>query len=86
MLHTTVVQILVNREPLQRDTHNLDDRLLWLKKKTTKKKYKNYRFKKNIYQKLMSTHRWARIDTHLSKYIFIFVVSHTHTNTNIIFN
>lgn len=31
LLHTTVVQILVNRAPLQQDTHNLVDRLLLLK-------------------------------------------------------
>lgn len=28
MLHTTVVRNLVSKEPLQQDTHNLDDRLL----------------------------------------------------------
>lgn len=31
MLHTTVVQIRANKEPLQLGTHNLDDRLLLLK-------------------------------------------------------
>lgn len=31
VLHTTVVQIRANKEPLQLGTHNLDDRLLLLK-------------------------------------------------------